>query len=104
ATRLSLRGDTLRFRTTAFASLSASFRSLFGLPIVLSVTPRSRVPRRQRPVGRLPGAGRGRAGYLPFDAFLSPLWEWNVRVGENSPNLWPIMSSVTLTGTCFWPL
>src|SRR5687767_735368 len=45
----------------------------------------------------------------PFDpgeaeAFLSPEWPWNVRVGANSPNLWPTMFSVTITGTCLWPL
>ena len=43
------------------------------------------------------------AGFA-LTAFLSPLCEWNVRVGENSPNLWPIMSSVTFTGTNFCPL
>ena len=37
-------------------------------------------------------------------AFLSAAWPWNVRVGENSPNLCPTMSSVTYTGTCFLPL
>src|SRR5882672_4255970 len=39
-----------------------------------------------------------------FLAFLSPEWPWKVRVGENSPNLWPTISSLTDTGTCFWPL
>src|SRR6202011_1404553 len=38
----------------------------------------------------------GHDGYALF-AFLSAVWPWNVRVGENSPNLWPIMSSVTAT-------
>ena len=37
-------------------------------------------------------------------AFLSPAWPWKVRVGENSPNLWPIMFSVTSTGMNLWPL
>src|SRR5512134_2544103 len=37
-------------------------------------------------------------------AFLSPPCPWNVRVGANSPNFMPIMSSVTDTGTCLWPL
>ena len=37
-------------------------------------------------------------------AFLSAACPWKVRVGENSPNLWPIISSVTLTGICLWPL
>src|SRR6185312_15807404 len=40
-------------------------------------------------------------------AFLSPPpaeWPWKVRVGENSPSLWPTMSSVTSTGMCFLPL
>ena len=38
-----------------------------------------------------------------FD-FLSAACPWNVRVGENSPNLWPIISSDTVTGMCLWPL
>ena len=37
-------------------------------------------------------------------AFLSAEWPWKVRVGANSPNLWPIISSETSTGTCLWPL
>ena len=37
-------------------------------------------------------------------ALRSEVWPWNVRVGENSPNLWPTISSVTITGMCFWPL
>jgi len=40
----------------------------------------------------------------PLFAFLSAAWPWKVRVGENSPSLWPIMSSVTSTGTCLCPL
>ena len=51
---------------------------------------------------------RARELFLAHDqdlfAFLSDAWPWNVRVGENSPNLWPIMSSVTLTGMCLCPL
>ena len=31
-------------------------------------------------------------------------WPWKLRVGENSPSLWPTMSSVTSTGICLWPL
>src|SRR5579871_3198283 len=37
-------------------------------------------------------------------AFLSEAWPWKVRVGANSPNLWPTMSSLTSTGTCLLPL
>src|SRR5262249_36560806 len=37
-------------------------------------------------------------------ALRSAEWPWNVRVGENSPNLWPTISSVTSTGMCLWPL
>src|SRR5215470_1683000 len=37
-------------------------------------------------------------------AFLSAEWPWKVRVGENSPNLWPIMFSLTITGRNLWPL
>src|SRR6266702_767622 len=34
----------------------------------------------------------------------SPEWVLNVRVGANSPNLWPTMFSVTSTGMCWRPL
>src|SRR5262245_51960767 len=33
----------------------------------------------------------------------SPEWPWKVRVGANSPILWPTMFSVTNTGTNFLP-
>ena len=59
---------------TALASLSARPRSRFALPMVFAPA-RLRIARR---------------------SCRSPLWPWNVRVGENSPNLWPTMSSVTL--------
>src|SRR4030043_2242452 len=36
--------------------------------------------------------------------FRSPEWPWKVRVGENSPNLCPTISSVTKTGIKFFPL
>ena len=39
--------------------------------------------------------------YLP--AVLAPTWPVNLRVGANSPSLWPTMSSVTYTGTCLRP-
>src|SRR6478736_9424010 len=38
-----------------------------------------------------------------FSAFV-PGCPLNVRVGENSPSLWPTMFSVTYTGTNFFPL
>src|SRR5262245_4955002 len=76
ATRSSLRGLTRMVRNTALASLSAWRRVLDGLLI---------------------------AGYS-FATFLSPEWPWKVRVGENSPSLWPTISSVTLTGMNFLPL
>src|SRR5665648_285419 len=44
------------------------------------------------------------AHYFVLFALRSATWPWNVRVGENSPNLCPTMSSVTRTGMCFWPL
>ena len=40
----------------------------------------------------------------PRLAFLSAEWPWKVRVGENSPNLWPTMFSFTCTGRNLWPL
>ena len=55
-------------------------------------------------VGEAPRVGfLGHRGYALF-AFLSAEWPWNVRVGANSPNLWPIISSDTSTGMCLWPL
>src|SRR6266545_7530401 len=36
--------------------------------------------------------------------FFSAEWPWKVRVGANSPSLWPTMFSVTNTGTNFRPL
>src|SRR4051812_46385099 len=41
----------------------------------------------------------GLAHYALF-ALRSAAWPKNVRVGANSPNLWPIMSSETRTGMC----
>ena len=75
ATRFSLRGLTRRFDTIACASLSGRPRSCFGL---LMAQPRL--------------------------ARLSPAWPVKVRVGENSPNLWPTMFSFTCTGRNLWPL
>src|SRR5262249_35415555 len=47
-----------------------------------------------------------RGGGLPAGALAlrSPEWPWNVRVGANSPCLWPTMFSVTNTGTNLRPL
>src|SRR4051812_48185207 len=42
--------------------------------------------------------------YLDGFAFLSAVWPWKVRVGANSPSLWPTMFSVTNTGKNFFPL
>src|SRR3546814_3003713 len=35
----------------------------------------------------------------PRACFSMPAWYLNVRVGENSPSLWPTIASVTYTGT-----
>src|SRR5690242_9192794 len=43
-------------------------------------------------------------GAFTRTAFLSAEWPWKVRVGANSPSLWPIMCSVTSTGMNLWPL
>jgi hypothetical protein len=45
---------------------------------------------------------RDRHHRLTF-AFLSPAWPRNVRVGANSPSLWPTICSEMKTGTCFRP-
>src|SRR5271156_5745185 len=42
--------------------------------------------------------------YSAADTFLSPECALNVRVGANSPSLWPTMFSDTSTGTCSRPL
>src|ERR1700722_14643484 len=42
--------------------------------------------------------------YSAADTFLSPECALNVRVGANSPSLWPTMFSDTSTGTCRRPL
>src|ERR1700686_764850 len=58
-------------------------------------------------------AGAAAAGAAPMPgpvaapgalAFLSPVWPWKVRVGANSPSLWPTMFSVTNTGMNLRPL
>src|SRR6478736_3343597 len=57
-------------------------------------------------LGAAAGAALGAApAPPPGAAFLSPgLWPWNVRVGANSPSLWPTMFSVTKTGMNLRPL
>src|SRR5579875_980312 len=45
-----------------------------------------------------------RAPQVAASTFLSPECALNVRVGANSPNLWPTMFSVTRTGMCCRPL
>src|SRR3990170_4773515 len=45
-----------------------------------------------------------RPAYFFTLAFRSPEWPWKVRVGENSPSLWPTMFSVTNTGMNLRPL
>src|SRR3954471_24902405 len=51
-------------------------------------------------LGVRPGAAL-RQRRRPFRSSFS--WPRNVRVGANSPSLWPIMASVTNTGTCLRP-
>ncbi len=76
ATRLSFCGEMRMVLVRAFASLVDNGRSRFGLPMAQALF-----------------------------AFLSPaVWPWKVRVGANSPNLCPTMSSLTSTGMCLLPL
>src|ERR1700743_2993546 len=42
--------------------------------------------------------------FAPASAALPAVWPLKVRVGANSPSLWPTMFSVTYTGTNFLPL
>ena len=50
------------------------------------------------------GAGTGTfvqfgTGHYRFPVFSWPAWKRNVRVGANSPSLWPTIDSLTNTGT-----
>src|SRR5262249_33693222 len=57
------------------------------------------------PAGGAPAAAAaGTAGPAARFALRSDECPEKVRVGANSPNLWPTISSVTNTGICFWPL
>src|SRR5699024_9618207 len=49
------------------------------------------------------GSRSGHVQPLPRTFFSWPAWNRNVRVGANSPSLWPTMDSVTYTGTCLRP-
>src|ERR1700676_439947 len=44
------------------------------------------------------------SGFAVFSVAAFTEWPLNVRVGENSPSLWPTMFSVTYTGMNFLPL
>jgi len=50
------------------------------------------------------GAGPGPAPGPALATFFSAEWPMKVRVGANSPSLWPTMFSVTKTGMNFRPL
>ena len=64
------------------------------------------IPRHRLRFGLREGAGVLRLAHLhqPRFAFLSDECPPKVRVGENSPNLWPTMFSETCTGMNFFPL
>src|SRR3954452_713785 len=63
----------------------------------------AQLARRDADVARL-GAHRGRL-WIGGHAYLSRPLEWprKVRVGANSPSLWPTIDSETNTGTCLRP-
>src|SRR6185503_9144283 len=44
-----------------------------------------------------------RGGHQRSSPFLAPEWARKVRVGANSPSLWPTIDSETNTGTCLRP-
>src|SRR5207237_3199025 len=57
-----------------------------------------------RPGARaLVGLGSERHQRRPLVLRSWPAWNRKVRVGANSPSLWPTMDSVTYTGTCLRP-
>ena len=45
--------------------------------------------------GALVGLGAERHQRRPLACFSMPAWNLKVRVGENSPSLWPTIASVT---------
>src|SRR5260370_16953294 len=51
-----------------------------------------------------PGAAAAGAAPAAFSRAAFTAWPLNVRVGANSPSLWPIICSVTYTGINFLPL
>src|SRR5690606_33187238 len=69
-------------RHAGVAVLRAHARALVGLALVV---------------------GDGSHQRRPFADFSWPAWNLNVRVGANSPSLWPTIDSVTYTGTCLRP-
>ena len=90
------------------ASAAATFLPRIGCATRFSfrgLTRGSAADRFRLGVGEVRGA-RLLAHYELSFAFLSPprMAVRRSRVGENSPSLWPTMSSVTSTGMCFWPL
>src|SRR5207237_1624603 len=57
-----------------------------------------------RPGARaLVGLGSERHQRRPLVLRSWPAWNRKVRVGANSPSLWPTIDSVTYTGTCLRP-
>src|SRR5438105_5625139 len=92
ATTRTLRGVMRRYLRCAVASIVISWSPYFGAGAA----------------GAAAGAGAPGAetGPPPVGAlaFLSPVWPWKVRVGANSPSLWPTMFSVTNTGMNLRPL
>src|SRR5438552_17110409 len=91
ATTRTLRGVIRRYRRDALASMSRL--RYFGAGAAGAAAG----------IGA-PGVAGGAPGAPGFTAFLSPVWPWKVRVGANSPSLWPTLFSGTETGVDVQPL
>ena len=93
-----------RIRSTTSRAFCGDIRMnrLVALLIMSLLLLRSAADRRLRRAG---AAGGAPAGVTALSFALPPaLCPLNVRVGENSPSLWPTMFSVTYTGMNFFPL
>ena len=103
--------DRSTFSTTGAMRLLVARRMLIASPAFLSADQIHHQPRLLRRDPNVSGfcfCFHGSlplyAGFAAFSVAAFAEWPLNVRVGENSPSLWPTMFSVTYTGMNFLPL